>query len=638
LAQEAETRPFGIRLRTIEQSIYIMVCVAILVAILTVVSVANTQRRTVNDCSCKKQWDMPGVGKCTEYCCNPDQDGLGSWCMVETSSISCEDNDWGYCSDSGGARPAAPTGCRDVSAWHDVDGDDCTSYLANEWCDANGKAGRGWHEEWGNLLEFMANGFSSVRACCGCGGGIRGGNFPGIRTTGSERFTYIGCKCRSMCFPDVAGDWCTVEDEDCQEDDWGYCRAAGGGEVEASTSSRHGHCTDKQGWVDLDGSDCQEYARDAYCTDVGGYGLGWNEDWGLFSDYAFDGRGADVHCCACGGGTKDSTHQFVQSVREPDERKVRTTWTGCECMETWNYQGSRCDDYCCNFDNDQNGAWCQVKDRECEGVQWGYCATSGLGMVIHPQQDAVHCIDQPFFKDPDGDGCHVYLVSAWCTPTGTAGPGWHSEWGNMSAGGATKACCSCGGGFRRKGDDEESTVLESLQEAMSEEDEYMWKVVAGPCRMDDDGCISSGNYPKAYGPFENCQIKVDEPAAVPIRVVDFDTEVEFDVLKLNGKMWSGTRGPDGIIPESTIFWGTDGREQGPGWKMCPRSATQRKPWLRVIRILGITSLVLMCTCCVVNVGLYIHMRRNRPLGDVHETRPIAIGKEEEEDPELPPSP
>lgn len=36
-----------------------------------------------------------------------------------------------------------------------------------------------------------------------------------------------------------------------------------------------------------------------------------------------------------------------------------------------------CDTYCCNPDNDQQGAWCYVESPDCQGESWGFCAGGG---------------------------------------------------------------------------------------------------------------------------------------------------------------------------------------------------------------------------------------------------------------------
>lgn len=68
--------------------------------------------------------------------------------------------------------------CGDTPDWKDKDGDNCQSYSYNNWCTTSGGAGVGWHEEWGTMDDFRNNGLIASEACCACGGGGQGTNFP----------------------------------------------------------------------------------------------------------------------------------------------------------------------------------------------------------------------------------------------------------------------------------------------------------------------------------------------------------------------------------------------------------------------------------------------------------------------------
>lgn len=60
-------------------------------------------------------------------------------------------------------------------------------------------------------------------------------------------------------------------------------------------------CSDTQkDWQDSSGRTCVQYHENGWCTPDGGYGLGWQTSWGLFSLYG----GADQVCCVCGGGNQ----------------------------------------------------------------------------------------------------------------------------------------------------------------------------------------------------------------------------------------------------------------------------------------------------------------------------------------------
>lgn len=98
----------------------------------------------------------------------------------------------------------------------------------------------------------------------------------------------------------------------------------------------------------------------------------------------------------------------------------------------------------------------------------------------------------------------------------------------------------------------------------------MWAVMSGRCTIDEDGCLRSPGYPNKYGSREKCRIAVDPPAASPIFVDHFSTEYPYDHLEVNCVPYSGKHGPNGIIPNSDIFWLADGSMQDDGWRLCPR--------------------------------------------------------------------
>jgi len=99
----------------------------------------------------------------------------------------------------------------------------------------------------------------------------------------------------------------------------------------------------------------------------------------------------------------------------------------------------------------------------------------------------------------------------------------------------------------------------------------MWHVVSGPCRVDAEKCLTSPGYPGAYGNSQSCKIAVDPSAATPIRVDSFATEEYYDVLQINCRTFSGTLGPNGTLPQSTIVWSSDETNTGGGWRLCPET-------------------------------------------------------------------
>mmetsp|Transcript_58854 Transcript_58854/g.192006 ORF Transcript_58854/g.192006 Transcript_58854/m.192006 type:complete len:608 (-) Transcript_58854:487-2310(-) len=87
-----------------------------------------------------------------------------------------------------------------------------------------------------------------------------------------------------------------------------------------------------------------------------------------------------------------------------------------------------------------------------------------------------------------------------------------------------------------------------------------------PCVTLDDGCVTSPNYPEPYGNSQHCDI----PYTIgKINVVDFSSERGYDSLTLNGQTYSGTHGPQGVVPTTNIVWSSDSSVTAHGWKICP---------------------------------------------------------------------
>jgi hypothetical protein len=101
----------------------------------------------------------------------------------------------------------------------------------------------------------------------------------------------------------------------------------------------------------------------------------------------------------------------------------------------------------------------------------------------------------------------------------------------------------------------------------------MWKLRSGdPCTVDEDDCALSPNYPQSYSNDQSCKLHVlGATGTVPaIRVVSFETESYFDTLTVNGEIFSGTTGPEGlVVPSGSIDWLSDGSVTKQGWKLCP---------------------------------------------------------------------
>lgn len=298
----------------------------------TLAELQGGRRYTWNECECLQTWEEDGVGRCSSTCCNLDDDPLGSWCKVKDPA--CEDSaDWGYCrTPDPDIMNTAAEPCIDTPDWSDPDGDPCESYMRYGWCNPSGTPGRGWHEDWG---AFPAKwNVTAMQACCYCGGGDVVGTATmttAATTTTAEvqalehaiasastqrpatvrpRFTFNGCRCKmiweesaeskcetSCCNPDSdpEGEWCLVEDTDCEDQVvWGYCRPLG---------AEHQDCrNDPLDWRDSAGASCVTYEESGWCSASGGYGPFWSSSWGTFESLATNGRTADVACCGCGGG------------------------------------------------------------------------------------------------------------------------------------------------------------------------------------------------------------------------------------------------------------------------------------------------------------------------------------------------
>jgi len=130
---------------------------------------ANTTTR--QGCKCKEVWTASGLGTCSNYCCNLDNDANGDWCLVEDEV--CQGDNWGYC-------------------------------------------GEALEYEYEALIDLPAspsdndiNNFNGTTLGCAC----------------QQEWRFFGMSCLNYCCdPDNTGyDWCIVEDENCQGTNWGQC-------------------------------------------------------------------------------------------------------------------------------------------------------------------------------------------------------------------------------------------------------------------------------------------------------------------------------------------------------------------------------------------------------------------------------
>jgi len=108
-----------------------------------------------------------------------------------------------------------------------------------------------------------------------------------------------------------------------------------------------------------------------------------------------------------------------------------------------------------------------------------------------------------------------------------------------------------------------------------------WEVVEGACGIDAEGCLTSPNYPAAYGDYGYCKIMVQQPALGPVSAVGvFDVEHGYDQLTINGQHYSGsglTMGPQDVTPTGQIEWSSDCSVTKMGWRVCPAVSDPSPP-------------------------------------------------------------
>jgi hypothetical protein len=270
-------------------------------------------------------------------------------------------------------------------------------------------------------------------------------------------------------------------------------------------------CVDSpEGWVDKWGASCQSNCDDPEkgcyerflpsnlpaCTSDGGYGAGWDSDWGNFADYSAGGIDATQACCICGGGSTAATP--TEAPTAPTSAPASTVcvdvadWvdayglscqTNCDDRSTGCYLSCKAGKPCCTTDGDQGAgwdpAWGTLESQGVDGIDATQaCCICGGGTITGtavpttsptdaptntPTVELV-CVDFADWKDKDGvscqtdcddrdKGCYASCQRGepCCTTDGGQGAGWETSWGNFDAYGvdgidATHACCVCGGG------------------------------------------------------------------------------------------------------------------------------------------------------------------------------------------------
>lgn len=118
-------------------------------------------------------------------------------------------------------------------------------------------------------------------------------------------------------------------------------------------------------------------------------------------------------------------------------------------------------------------------------------------------------------------------------------------------------------------------IMAQVQNRTSE-NTTSFEVMSGPCSVDKAGCALSPDWPKGYGNAESCSIRVKTETVGPLFVEGFGTENGLDILTVNGIRYSGSKGPDGVIPYEDITWHADPGVGGRGWKLCSGSKMEAR--------------------------------------------------------------
>jgi len=252
-------------------------------------------RQTTRGCKCLQAWKDASY-ECDSYCCNPDNDEHGLWCLVAEDQKECQGDGWGYC-----ASPDAPLSgtCQDTDAtWKDSGGDSCEDYAMYAYCERGG-LGSGWEEAWGSLSKYSNQGKDASDVCCICGGGELTGELPGNGEQHCFNFPVLwqdseGRTCSTYRNEELCSGASGMDEIQIGSDK--ACCACGGG----------GTCTDDATWTDRVDRDCRIYAELDWCSELtpDGLGGGWKSEWGTLEAFARDGVSARTACCVCGGGHK----------------------------------------------------------------------------------------------------------------------------------------------------------------------------------------------------------------------------------------------------------------------------------------------------------------------------------------------
>jgi len=171
--------------------------------------------------------------------------------------------------------------------------------------------------------------------------------------------------------------------------------------------------------------------------------------------------------------------------------------------------------------------------------------------------------------------CRESCTRADCSGHGDAsGVKWNNEFGEQ----LDSCSCMCDEGYSGPtcasncGNDCTTTTTTQL---------YGF-TVQGPCPYDEStGCATSGNYPNIYPDDETCRLTPS--AGAVLNVVDFNTELGWDFLTVQGVKISGAKSQadafHGMTLTEDIIWESDYIYGSSGWKLCasPPSTTTTTP-------------------------------------------------------------
>jgi len=91
------------------------------------------------------------------------------------------------------------------------------------------------------------------------------------------------------------------------------------------------------------------------------------------------------------------------------------------------------------------------------------------------------------------------------------------------------------------------------------------------CPKQADGCYTNPGGHVGYGNRQECAIKWTPGQKIHVR--SFETEENYDFLSIDGVYYSGTNGPQGVVPSrGNIKWSSDNSVTKSGFKICPHAS------------------------------------------------------------------